>query len=69
MESSLSMELRASRTALTMLSRSGLLSCGMREVGSCFLLSLCGLLNMAVMYTSTGLSMCVCGRCVCISFS
>lgn len=49
MESSLRMELRASRMALTTLSRSGRLSCGMRDEGSCFLLSRCGLLNMAVM--------------------
>ena len=49
MESSLRMELRASSTAFTMLSRSGLLSCGMRDEGSCFRLSRCGLLKMAVM--------------------
>ena len=69
MESSLRMELSASSMALTMLSRSGLLSCGIREVGSCFLLSRCGLLNMAVMYTSTGILMCISGRCVCMSAS
>ena len=33
----------------TMLSRSGLLSCGMSAVGSCFRLSRSGLLKIAVM--------------------
>lgn len=69
MESSLRMELSASSIALMTLSRSGLLSCGMSDVLSCFLLSRCGLLNIAVMYTSTGLSMYVSGRCFCMSAS
>ncbi len=51
MESSERIVFRESRTALTTLSRSGLLSCGMSPFGSDFLLSLCGLLKIAVMYT------------------
>ena len=35
--------------ALTILSRSGRLSCGMRDEGSCFRLSRSGLLKIAVM--------------------
>ena len=69
MESSLSMELRASSTALMTLSRSGLLSWWMSPSGSDLRLSRCGLLKIAMISTCTTSEKCISGRCDRMSFS
>lgn len=53
----MSIILSESRTALTMLSRSGLLVCGMSPLGSLDFCNLLGLLSIAVTWTCTGACM------------